>query len=1186
MPENNSPVNNPSQAQGSPLTDDIFMSAPIGILTVDPGGMLLSANPALAQILGYSDPQDILDKTGGTAWQSFADARDWQGLYRMLEADNEVANFECRLLCRDNNPLWVSITAGAIRDDTGRLMYIRGFVTDISERKLAENALRRSEERYRMLSESTNDFIFSCVEGQTGHNLEWLAGAVEKITGYSVEDILANQCWSFLVHPEDRYLFREHITECEPGQTKECELRILRRDGQTCWLQVASSCFLEDERGSKKVYGACRDITGKKTAEKALQESEFRYRNLFEKSTEGVFLHDLEGNILDANESALEMFGYTREELIRLHPSSLVHPEEVQQVREEFEDIKRNQSRFSEHRCLRSDGREIMVITRGRLVSENMIQGVLRDVTRERQQEKALRESEEYIRTIMEVLPDIVIKTNLQGVCLDVLGDFQAKLYRPKEEVLGRYIPDVVPEEVGTRFMQGVNNALTTGDLQMVEYELEIDSRTFYFESRIMPLNEEEVIALIRDITENRRALAALEESESRYRQLFQESPASMLVEDFSQVQKRLGEIKNQADGELDSFLKENPQFVQEMAELVRIVDVNQTALKQFHAASLEEFTRGIATVFARDSWQEFMGELAAVFHGEKSFFTEKRLQNLNGEIRNVQLKWSVMPGCEQDFSRVLVCIVDITGLKSIEEDLRHKNMLLNGVLDNMPDFMSVKLPDLTVVRYNRTGYELLGMDENEVQGKKCYELMNQEFPCQPCATLDALKRGGQADHELYFPQFERYFSCRANPILNEEGRVEYVVELLRDITQRKESEAELQMAWEKAEAANKAKSEFLANMSHEIRTPINGIMGGLQLLEATSLDHEQKQLVEMGIASARRLTRLLTDILDLSRIEAGKMEIRKNDFEVDRLCTSIEDLFAASAAEKNVRISCTLDPRLPPILAGDDARIQQILLNLVGNALKFTHDDTVELHWHLLRRQGNELRVLISVADSGLGISDEKLGEIFNPFVQADGAFTRNFEGAGLGLSIVVRLVQMMGGNISVESTPGEGSTFYVSLPLEAGSGESAGENKENIQVKAGSPGLRVLLAEDDPSNRFFMQKVLEREGHIPLIAQNGQEALEQFQKHAFDCILMDINMPVMDGMEATKEIRRLEAGGSRQEEDGTYPAIPIIALTAHAMGGDRERFLEMGMNDYLSKPVQVQELRTALDKITPDDS
>lgn len=397
---------------------------------------------------------------------------------------------------------------------------------------------------------------------------------------------------------------------------------------------------------------------------------------------------------------------------------------------------------------------------------------------------------------------------------------------------------------------------------------------------------------------------------------------------------------------------------------------------------------------------------------------------------------------------------------------------------------------------------------------------------------------------------------------------------LERDSRIRTEMEERLWRSRNEAEAANKAKSTFLANMSHEMRTPINGIMGMLQLLQTTGLRSDQAEYAEMSIQSCRRLVQLISDILDLSRIEAGAMEIRQAPFDVVATIVVVQQLFAFAAQQKSLKLTLTIGEDVPETLLGDAGRLQQILNNLVGNALKFTTSGVVAVAVHPMRgRHSGEQRILFSVSDTGIGIPEDKLGDLFEPFTQVEGSYARRFQGAGLGLSIVRSLVRLMDGELCVESEENVGSTFYVCLPFARVEGRIAPEPPTAVASAAFERPRMVLLAEDDSLSAMVVVKQLKMIGCTVHVAEDGQQALEALRKGAYDVVLMDIQMPIMDGMEATRRIRSGEAGEDKAD-------TPIVAMTAYAMAGDREKFLGAGMNGYIAKPMEMDALLRALEE------
>ncbi len=413
-------------------------------------------------------------------------------------------------------------------------------------------------------------------------------------------------------------------------------------------------------------------------------------------------------------------------------------------------------------------------------------------------------------------------------------------------------------------------------------------------------------------------------------------------------------------------------------------------------------------------------------------------------------------------------------------------------------------------------------------------------------------------------------------PALHEGGDAVQVV--ARDISERKRTEAAINRAREQAEIASRAKSQFLANISHEIRTPISGVIGMLNLLLATPLTTEQKRYLKMADSSADSLMTLLNDILDLSKVEAGKLDLIPVRFSVRECVQLAVNTLSVRAQEKGLKVHTRIADDVPSELVGDSARLRQVLLNVLGNAVKFTEEGSISLNVAVENAGEEDIGLRLSVADTGIGIPEAQQRRIFDAFAQADGSLTRRHSGVGLGLAISAHLVTLLGGRIWVESSPGKGSTFYFTVCMKRAPARAEVEvdsRLDRLAAAVDAPSghaapLDVLVAEDDSVNQKVAMVLLEKLGHNPTVVNNGADAVAAAAQVQYDLILMDIQMPGMDGFEATAAIRASEAKSGKH--------VPIVALTAHAMKGDEERCRQTGMDDYLSKPLSLDALRAKL--------
>ncbi|MDA0673037.1 MAG: PAS domain S-box protein [Cyanobacteria bacterium] len=1247
----------------------LIQQSPLGIIEWDNDFRVVSWNPAAEAIFGYTaaaaQGMHGLDLVPAASRDQVAHL--WQQIPHQADARNNIhPNLTAQghiITCRWHD--------APIIDEAEQQLGVAAFVEDITAWQVAESALRESEARFRGAFEHLG--VGMCIGYLDGRFLRVNQRFCD-ITGYSA-DALLTMTFVDITHPEDLAADIAQVQQLLAGAINgySLEKRYIRPDGTLVWVMLTVSLLRTQDNELQQLMGAIEDITARKRAEAALQtlnqelearvaqrtaaleEREQRYRALMDGASDAIFLADIEGNVIEANRQASELLGYSQAELTQMHFTQLHPDSELARVQTAFHGFAhQGKGQLLDTYVQHRNGAQIPVdITTSVIAAKAgpIVQGIFRDVTERKLANQALWESRAMLRRVLDTVPQRIFWQDREGVLLGCNPVFAEDFGLSAEQVVGHTLQDLgLPLAIQPQPLHRPWGSTDTGDLaarhQLITLERE-DGTWRRLEVHQVPMfdtdgNHIGYLGTYEDITRRARAEEALRRSEERFRVALQNSPITVFHQDLDlrytwMYNPALGyavdAVVGKRDGDL--FL---PEDAQRLETLKRKVLASGETLQEEVMVGLED-----------------------------------------GDFKCYVLTVAPLGDRDGTLEGVTCAALDITDRKRTELALADSQQLVARIADASPDVIYIfDLQAQCNVYVNQQITKHLGFSPEAINamGDRLFaNLLHPDDRATVAQHWQALTH--TSDAEVLEVEYRlqdanggwHWLNSRDTVFTrDDQGRPVQVLGAASEVTRRKEMEAQLRQTNAELARATRLKDEFLANMSHELRTPLNAVLGMTESLQeeifGPILPRQHHALATIH-RSGSHLLSLINDILDLSKVAAGKVDLQRVPVRPAHLCTSSLAFVKQQAHKKGIQLASTLPSHLPDLVV-DETRIRQVLINLLNNAVKFTpeggcvrlqvalhppaedsdrqgaamaapaaacvgdqdreqmgeQDDAIApaapepaapepaaldsaapepaapnpLAGELppdpppgrspaAVRQGadrDDSRWYLSFAiiDTGIGITAADAQRLFQPFVQVDSSLNRRHTGTGLGLSLVRRLVMAHGGYVTLHSQPDQGSCFTVHLPCEtpplssplpAAANAANTANAPNAAAAAPITPAQLLLVEDNEANATTLSSYLEARGYHVQVAENGKLAIEMAVAAPPDLIVMDIQMPEMDGLEAIRHLRN----------HPPLAQVPILALTALAMAGDRDACIAAGANEYMTKPVRLRPLTEMIQQL-----
>lgn len=1123
--------------------------APDGVVITDRRGTILHVNAAFTATTGYSleevlgqNPRILKSGRQSAAmyqdlWRTILSGRPWRGEMVNRRKDGTLYDEEMRI--------------GPLRGPGGEVTGFIAIKRDVTERRAHEDA----REFLAAIVENSDDAIVACTTA--GCIRSWNKGA-EALLGYTAGEMIGQHAFAF-VPPDRQARMANCIHAVSAGETLlHYEGVCQHKDGTRVHVTVTGSPIRDRSHSVVAIVAIMRDISERRRAEERLRESEERFRVIADGCPAMMWVTGAEGGIQFANRAYLAFFGKTPADVQGAQWQRLLHPEDAAPYIADFASSVQSRTQFrAEARLQRADGQwrwlgshaEPRFLPNGEYLGHV---GLSADITDRMRAEQELRDSEEKFRQLAENIREVFWLRETGGAeFLYVSPGYEHIWGRPREALRADpmdWAEAIVPEDREQALLSFSKKL--RGEEALSEYRIRTPGGELkWLRSRAFPVRDQagqatRVVGVVEDVTEQRHAQEALQRSEQ-------------------EVRERLTEI--------EQVYKYAPVGLCLVDRELRYLRVNQL-LASFHGLRVEQYTgRSISDLLPEIAGQVFTSTRPVFEQGEAVPDREYHLDSPDSPHgRDYLVNHFPFRSQTGEVIGAIISVADITRRKQVETALRRSEAEFRALFNCFNDAVFiVSFGDGRIVEASDSACRRLGYSREELIGMPVAQIdRNSEQAYVRGRVGELIERGEVLIETEHIRKDGAVIPVEINVRRFEFRGMPAGLAVARDIRERKEAEAAMIRAREAAEEATRAKSQFLANMSHEIRTPMNGVIGMTGLLLETDLQPEQRRSAEIIRASSDALMAVINDILDYSKIEARKLTLEKQDFDLHATLQRAIELLALTAHEKGLELICEVAPETPSALRGDPGRLHQVLVNLAGNAVKFTAQGEVAVQVRPEMIDRNFVTLRFTIADTGIGIRRDRIAGLFVPFVQGDGSTTRKFGGTGLGLSIARQLVELMGGQISVESREGEGSTFSFAVEFERQS-----RSMPNEQPSAILAGLKILVAESHPRSRSLLLAMLRSWDCRCREAADAQAALPLLRSACqagdpFQIALLDLRLP---GMDCTAFVSKIAS-------DPLLRGLALVGLAHLGDKADQAMLVRTALPVHITRPIWQASLREAL--------